>query len=590
MLGSSMMPKVGRLSSIERVGRHPAVPGLCIAAFLINSQYLHSLPLGAAALFSFLYWNVRSTEVVFRYGGKLFSIFSSLMLILGATTILGYVLYLLVDFSDLMIALLLAVITGMSLALRKWKSQYPEEDIDVPVHPQGKRRAATRNGKVSAIRLVLGLSIIVSIGYSLLFLTSARTSDSIAAPWKVVPPEFFLAYFVALSLTVYSILTGRIGRSESLVYATLLIIVPALAFTIVVSNPFTSVNTLYAEMNRQLFTYGRFTSDLSQPDAISSPIKKVLLQAGGHFMNVILLKFLQIDPFYMSLYSVPIIFTIAVSVTSYHIGNLMMPNHRKFALLLPVAFLFSQHNVFLFTPPGKPETLALGFLFVSLLFWFRYLRSHMKRELGVALVLTVAVILIHQYAGIVAICVALLALTSRVPNRNGIRVLKGAAIAAITISPIFLLLPALHYASGYANIQTEKFAITSGLDLGKTMNVLFPPVKLELEGGLGEILFSTVLNNFNYLMYALVALGIRASHRLGIDGSFTIILVALVVISLEAMVITENFIPTDTSYRFLFYASFFAFPLVAAMFYRASRTEMPTQQMKLAAPQVSEAD
>ncbi len=458
------------------------------------------------------------------------------------------------------------------------------------MNPDVKHGATHRNKKRSIVRLVLGSSILVSVGYCFLFLASARTSDSINSPWQVVPSFFFLAYFVALCLTAYSILASRIGRSESLVYVSLLLVVPALAFTIVVSNPFTSVNTLYAEMNRQLFTYGRFTSDPSQPDAISSPIKKVLLQAGGHFMDVALLKFLQIDPFHLSIYSIPLIFAIAVSVASYQLGNLMMPQDRKFALLMPLAFLFSQHNVFLFTPPGKPESLALGFLFVSLLFWFKYLKTGLKRELGVALVISASVLLIHQYVGIIAVYVALLALTSKALNRTGLRVLKGVAIAAIAISPIFVLLPVLHYSSGVANIQVEKFAITSGLNPTKTLNVLFPPLKLQLQGGIGEVLFNTLMNNFNYVMYVLIAIGIAAGRFLKIDGTFISILAALVVISLEAMVITENFIPTDTSYRFLFYASFFSFPLVGALFYGAARSKVLTTHVKASTQQVKEVE
>ena len=90
-----------------------------------------------------------------------------------------------------------------------------------------------------------------------------------------------------------------------LLYIFLLYLIPGLGFTIISKNPFTGVNAMYAEGNRQLFYFGKFVTDFSQQEALSSPIKKAILQVGGHFLDTTMSKFLQINPSFLSIYSVP---------------------------------------------------------------------------------------------------------------------------------------------------------------------------------------------------------------------------------------------------------------------------------------------
>ena len=264
-----------------------------------------------------------------------------------------------------------------------------------------------------------------------------------------------------------------------------------------------------------------------------------------------------------------------VLLSAYGLAMLLKPNNQKFFFILAIGFFFSQHNIFLYTPPGKPETLALGFLMVSIYLWFRYLKCQSRREWIAPSLTSAATILIHQYVGLLAIyIIAIVLILKYLPTRSSkCSFLRISFIFLLIISPSIILLPILYKISSLASIPETHFTITSGsLDISKTINLLFPPfIWNEKLTSNAERIFYAFINNYNYFLYALILLGVVTGILLKIDKDFLTIFGSLVLICLQIMILVENFMPTELSYRFLYYTSLLSFPLISIGIYGVVR-------------------
>jgi hypothetical protein len=412
---------------------------------------------------------------------------------------------------------------------------------------------------------ILQIILVGTILYGFASLISVRTDESIASPWEVVPAGFFVSYILGISVLFYAILTNKLTLTKSIPFLFFFYLIPALAFTIILENPFTGVNVMYSEGNRQLSNYGRFVSDPSQEEALSSPIGKSMLQVGGHFLDTIFAKYLQVNPFVVSLYSVPIVFSLLIVISLYAIGTMLRPSDKVLPTLTMLAFFSSQHNIFIFTPPGKPETLALGFLVACIFLSFKFLKSKNIRSIVPVTIIAFCALLIHQYVGMISLFALAVVLTLKYfpSTRPPYHILRLIVIGFIAITPFTIVLPLLDQASKIANVTAERFTVAGSFDLEKTTNVLFPA----FNPANSTNIFDAFINNFHYIFYGMVIFGFLVGIYTRIDKEFLMLFGVLIAICMQMVILVENFILTDVSYRFFYYATFVAVPVVAIGFY-----------------------
>src|SRR5206468_3760479 len=106
------------------------------------------------------------------------------------------------------------------------------------------------------------------------------------------------------------------------------------------------------------------------------------------------------------------------------------------------------------------------------------------------------------------------------------------------------------------------------IDVDKTIGVLFPPFVWSVNSSfIGENIFYSFINNYNYFLYALVLLGLFMGISLKIDKNFLIVFGSLILVCLQLMVFIKNFVPTELAYRFLYYTSILSIPLIGVGIY-----------------------
>ncbi|WP_415280933.1 hypothetical protein [Candidatus Nitrososphaera sp. FF02] len=508
--------------------------------------------------------------------------------------VVGYFTYLVHDYSDISVLLTLVMVILLTRGLYWWSANrtshdYTHTTIDVQNLVNKNMiiqslRSWIPSAKKQPISIIIQVLLAGLLIYGFATMVSVRTSESIASPWDVIPIGFFISYVLGISILFYAVLRNKLTMRKSIPFLFFFYLLPALAFTIILENPFTGVNVMYSEGNRQLSNYGRFVSDPSQEEALSSPIGKSLLQVGGHFLDVVFAKYLQVDPFVISLYSIPIIFCLLTVISLYAISSTLKPYAKAFSVLLVLAFFYSQHNIFIFTPPGKPETLALGFLITCLFLSLNFLKSTSVRTIVPLIIITFCSFLIHQYVGLVGLfALAVVVILKYLPRTKPVhRILKPITLGLVILTPSTIMLPILDQISGFINVEEEKFSIAGSFDPVKTTDVLFPPFKPANSTNI----FDVFVNNFHYVFYGIVALGFLAGIITNVDREFLVLFAVLLAICMQMVILVENFVPTDVSYRFFYYTNFVAIPIVAIGFYalmkrfetNLGKTDLSTQK------------
>ena len=491
----------------------------------------------------------KSTRFKASYG---FLIFFSLIVILGS------LLYWIRDFSD---SSFLAVLLSLTISLvslrrsRLFKSKRGGIDNQ-------------RLGKTVKFRVgLIDFLFFISLALSFYLLFTARTGESIPSPWSVVSNWFYVSLFLAKVLLMVKIFRGKTHPILLLIYLILIIFVPASGYLIVLHHPYaTNMMANNLEGDRRLTAYGR------------SPVGKYKLELGGHIGNAALIKIFQCDPRSFALLFVPALFTVIVVFATFDLVSLLAPGKRRLALLCSASFLASQHNIFLFTPPGKPESLALGMLLVNIMFWLMYLcdKGYRATSVTASLVTLAAIVLIHQYVGLFALFIAVLALAFSLfrPFHGGI---LRAGVGFVLVSSLLFTwvscFPLLHSFTtilvGYAplgHIDIGAFTVTNFL------KTIAPTIWLWKGPSLFEQLLLTFINNSAYLTYALILVGVFAAVKYDLNKywltmSLSVILLALAYFSVVANFFTIPTMAASNSYRFFYYLNFLAFPLMGTGMY-----------------------
>jgi len=328
------------------------------------------------------------------------------------------------------------------------------------------------------------------------------------------------------------------------------------------------------ELDRMLATYGKFVPGPQDPEVIGSFIGKAILQVGGHVGNVAIAKLFQVDPRSIGLLFVPVIFVMMVAMATFDLMNSLVPEKKRLALLCSASFLVSQHNVFLFTPPGKPETLALGMLLVNIMLWLRYLQSKGSKlpALAASIIMLAVITVIHQYVGLFALFLGALALMFSIlrPFDSGLARIKIglALIGSLLFIWIGGFVPLHLYVSSLKGHPVGGGIIDlSVFSFSESIKTIAPPLWWTEGLSVLEQLIFTFINNSAYFTYALIAVGVFAAFKYKLNKCWLAMTLGVIPLSLAYMVLAVNFVALAPPYRFFYYMNFLAFPLIGVGLY-----------------------
>lgn len=490
-----------------------------------------------------------------------FSILFSLIVVLGAVTYWFFI-----NFSNLsLLMILLGLITTFSLLNRLSRDK---------LESRQNHRILTQNAKRN-IKSYLGYEdflVITSIIISFYFLFTVRTGESIIMK-DMIPIGFYISYFLACMFTLIKVFRVRKLSAIVLTYLFLLLLIPSSIYSIVLHNPYTTnMMAFNLERARWLDTFGRFTHDPTLPEAISSPIGRVVQMIGWPIGMVALARLFQLSVQSVGLLFNPIMFPMMVVLATFDLIRMVAPKKRGLALFCTASFLVSQHSFFLFIPPGKPETLALGMLLVNIVYWVRYIHhgaSH-RSYLAASIITLVSIVILHPYVGLFALFIAAISLSLSYIRPFGgdiMRLRTGLAsmivlllVATAGFLPLHLLMDAL---TGKRLIVETRFW---ALDVSRSLDVLFPALWSNSELRFFDYLFYHFINNSTYYIYALTFLGVIAAFKYNLNKYWLSLSSTSIFLAISYRGLSANFLPIQC-YRWFYYLTFLSFPLMGIGLY-----------------------
>lgn len=311
--------------------------------------------------------------------------------------------------------------------------------------------------------------------------------------------------------------------------------------------------------SRHLGQYGRFVSDPTQVEVASSLLHKQLPYLGLNTLTDVLSKFLQLDSMWTSLI-IPIFYFTYLPITCYiQVKHCTKLRSEVLGVAAAVLFLFSQHNIFLITPPIKGETFALVFLFLAITFWVKYMEDKVffSASFFVAAIFTITVFIIHQWAGQLALIAAVISIYLKEfsPFGYGFRHCiksKGKALGFLGLSALFCFsLIGVYFLTSILTPKSFSFSFNPTTNFQQLANIVFPPLWFNSSLPIWEQIFYGYLNNFSYILYALIIVGLIAALKRKANLNWVILILVLVVVSIANMLISGGLlIVTDEgSYR-----------------------------------------
>jgi hypothetical protein len=537
---------------------------LSLAVLAYNILFFHSLPLGVVvsviylAVVSFLCGNV-----FFSLESVRFRIFYGFISFFCLLVVLGTISYLVYDLSDTPILAILFLLT-ISMIFLNLKRPLPVlriGNIDLKAWLKGLNLG------------ILDLLFLVMIGLSFYTMATVRTGESIPSPWSLLPVQFFVYIILAAAILLIMVWRGKTPSRLLGIYTVLLVLIPALGMLILTRYPYDMKNAVDLTGDWMVTNYGRFVVNPAHPEAANTLLGKVVLERGQYLGDVFLIKLFQIPALGFATYFVPITFTLMIVSASFDLMRSLSPERKALACVVALAFLVTQHDIFLFTPPGKNETFAIGLLLVDVLLWVKLFLSQKPTwsSFTVPLVIAAGITLIHQYVGIFAIFFSISALliwflkpfAGSLPRFWSWLMINTGLIALwILVYPhVISLAVTLSTSGGSLDVSMQYFTASGFWES-------VAPIPWS-EPGLGfwQTIFYGFINNSIYVTYAFIILGLVAAFILKLNRRWLAVSLVSIVLGFAYFGIVGNFHLYPETYRYFYYFNFLAFPLMGVGLY-----------------------
>ncbi|MDH5689825.1 MAG: hypothetical protein OEY81_00130 [Candidatus Bathyarchaeota archaeon] len=569
---------IGFLSFLEyRIAANRKYSFSFIALFALIGMWLN-FNIGSYQIGGILFLMYSIPNIVFI--GKIlfgedrlgFRVFYGSILFIGLTSIVGSLTYFIHDLSPFTMTFALA---GLTLVTSFFNGRVN--------HVENKNQLHRNDCCQTQSHMIFDVFYLFLVFLCFFSLTIVRTGESLRSPWDIVPPQFFVSFFLAVSSLLIIILFKTRKPKILLVYVVLLIFIPTSIYLLVLKHPAEFGVWSHVAWERHFAEFGRFVSNPSQIEHASSPIHKQIEYIGHYSLVVIFSRLLQVDPIWINLFLTPFLYSIYVPASVYSLFTFMKPQAKKLALVASVALVFSQHNIFLVVPPDNPETLAFAFLFLAILFWIKYIRSRKMgpKDFLVPTFLTIATCLIHVFVGVSALIVMVLSIyLSKIKplgsqHKYHIRSGKGAAgffvLAALASTSLLFVYSLASLIRG--NVFGYSGYLSIDFDIAGWIELVFHPLWYDATIPLNLQLFYCYLNNFSYVLYIFILLGIFGSLKKKLDLEWVFITLSLLVFYIVSMIIHRYFfifpkIWEYDYYRFFYPLNFVSFPLVGVGIYQ----------------------
>ena len=498
----------------------------------------------------------------FPQGSLRFRVFYGFVIFYCLLVVLGYIAYFIHDLSNFPILAILFLLTISLIYMNRDRQLLPS--------------LASIKLRETMAGLNLGsldLLFLSMVGLSFYFLFAARTGESIPPIWSIVSGRFFVCVLLATVFLLLKIWHGKSPSGLLLFYIILLILIPACGFLIVTKHPYDMKNAFGLESDWKVTEFGRFVTNPAHPEEATSLIGKSILEKGQSTGDVFLIKLFQLPPLKFALFFIPILFTFVTVLASFGLMRSIAPNQKGLALLCSLSFLATQHNIFLFTPPGKNESFALGILLVNVMLWVKFLleQRFSWASFLAPVLLTAAILLIHQFVGLFALFLALSVLTFfwLKPLEGGLSHL----LLWIGLSLCSMLIwvygyPYLLFLSTYlTGTQVGGIVSINQLTLARFIGTIAPPLWSKEGLGVFQGIFYGFTNNSVYVTYTLIILGAIAAFIYRLNKNWLAITLSLIVLAFGYFAAVGNFHEFRETYRFFYYFNFLAFPLMGVGLY-----------------------
>jgi len=527
--------------------------------------------IGIFAFLAFLMpMSVFTGRVFFKEENVAFRLIFGFAAIIATIACFGSLIYFVVDYSWSLMLILLIVLTFLLSFLSIRKSKNFKRFFDDASNNDLEFRSLKDYG--------MDMIFILFILFSLYALYVGKTGESIKTFWEVINyVMFFLPYFGSSFITIFTFLSSKVSVTKSLSYIILLTLVVALVPIIVIENPQTNMMARNIAWTRYFDKFGKFVIEPYQIERASSIIHKHLEFIGYYTIMVTLARLLGSDPAIFNVLFTPLFFALYAPISAYFLVKIVFPNRPKVALMSALALLFSQHNIFLLVPPGKPETLGLIFLLLSIMFCTRYLIRKEKAQFSsilIPLLFSFAATFSHPNVGVFSLALVVMSIYLRIvepfkaSNKNLLYDLLskfGYIILMISLSLALII--------AYQIFQffqpSSVFVFTPTFNISEWIKVLFPPY-VSLQNFTLEGILNLYLNNFTYIWYALFLIGIFLSHRWCENRKFLLLFLPLISMSFVSMILQQFFYPRFWDreyYRFFYYLNFISYPIVGISLY-----------------------
>ncbi len=229
--------------------------------------------------------------------------------------------------------------------------------------------------------LIITYSFLAFILFKILFIF--QTSEAIRSPWKVIPPEFFIYYFLAtLALLII------IVNSTKKIYLSL------------ISVHFLISSSIALIIYKLGYGFDQFIHQATEKIIIQQGViyPKTIYYLGQYSLVTFLSKIFNINHIWIDKLLVTILFSVFLPFIIYISLKKLFPNNRA-TPVLPLLFLFFPISSFIVTTPQNLANLFILFIvFISLPFL-----AKKENWLLLIIILTLATLAIHPLAGIPAL-------------------------------------------------------------------------------------------------------------------------------------------------------------------------------------------
>lgn len=559
---------------------------VAVTGFTFNLSF-KSFPLGI--ILCFVYFSVVTffiARIFFNKEPRANQVFFGFPFSISLLSILGAITYFVFDFSDIPTIFSLLAFLIMLFLLLIWKGNNNSDYNRKNVKPENLSKK-----HIGHLHSFLFAFCFILIIFSYIILYQSRTVESLRSPWDVIPLSFFILFFLISCLLIYLIRykQTRITIGVLLILLSMVTFLISAIYLIVLKYPYPErgVATIVAE-ERKFLEFGKFIWWSGDVEKISATFfHKDLVYITGYTTISIFSKFLSIDPYFTNLL-IPVLFAVFLPASTYLLVEQFKPNAKKLALFACVAFLFSQHNVFTLVPPTNWEVFGIIFLQLSIYFWVNFIKEKesLLTAFCVATVFTLMTLLSHAYVGLYSLIVALVCIylhyfppfgrvqfqikksyektmiNLKGPFVRNKKKLFGFIILIFVVS--FSIIPVYLIGNLFIFNSSEAARPNLEIDLGSTSKIIFPEIWDDTDLPFLERSLQFSINNFSYLLYFLILLGLILS--LNSHPDYTIVIITLILFSFSSMILQTSLFSsmgwTREYYRFFYYMNFVSFPIV----------------------------